>query len=186
MENRQSEYFCLTYFSKLNRDQIEKKLWHFKDNQVTRGGKHCRKSRKRDTTFRWVLMCIFTKNILLRKKEKNHCEQVKKRRRSKSTDKPAKKQKLSKQHYRPSGTIENLSKCKLHFFIFLKKCLLVVAKTFFFVVTKDKKQTEYVDFIFPIHSIGFVIDQKHHKHRCHSLFLLRNKFCCIFLFKSLY
>ena len=38
LENRQSEYFCLTYFSKLNRDQIEKKLWNFKDNPVTRGG----------------------------------------------------------------------------------------------------------------------------------------------------
>ena len=38
LENRQSEYFCLTYFSKLNRDQIEKKLWNFKDNLVTRGG----------------------------------------------------------------------------------------------------------------------------------------------------
>ena len=38
LENRQSEYFCLTYFSKPNRDQIQKKLWHFEDNPVTRGG----------------------------------------------------------------------------------------------------------------------------------------------------
>ena len=38
LENRQSEYFCLTYFSKLNRDQIEKKLWHFEDNPVSGGG----------------------------------------------------------------------------------------------------------------------------------------------------
>ena len=37
LENRQSKYFCLTYFSKLNRDQVEKKLWHFEDNPVTRG-----------------------------------------------------------------------------------------------------------------------------------------------------
>ena len=37
LENRQSEYFCLTYFSKLNRDQIEKKLWHFEDNPVSGG-----------------------------------------------------------------------------------------------------------------------------------------------------
>ena len=58
LENRQSEYFCLTYFSKLNRDQIEKKLWHFEDNPVsTGGGKPSRKSRKSDTTFCWVLMC---------------------------------------------------------------------------------------------------------------------------------
>ena len=58
LENRQSEYFCLTYFSKLNRDQIEKKLWHFEDNPVSgRGEKPSRKSRKSDTTFRWVLMC---------------------------------------------------------------------------------------------------------------------------------
>ena len=40
LENRQSEYFCLTYFSKLNRDQIEKKLWHFEDNPVSGGGKN--------------------------------------------------------------------------------------------------------------------------------------------------
>ena len=53
--NRQSEYFCLTYFSKLNRDQIEKKLWHFEDNPVSGGGKPSRKSRKSDMTFRWVL-----------------------------------------------------------------------------------------------------------------------------------
>ena len=33
-----SEYVCLTYFSKLNRDQIEKKLWHFEDNPVSTGG----------------------------------------------------------------------------------------------------------------------------------------------------
>ena len=38
LENRKSEYFCLTYFSKLNKDQIEKKLWHFEDNPVSRGG----------------------------------------------------------------------------------------------------------------------------------------------------
>jgi len=58
LENRQSKYFCLTYFSKLNRDQVEKKLWHFEDNLVSGGGeKPCRKSRKSDTTFRWVLMC---------------------------------------------------------------------------------------------------------------------------------
>ena len=38
LENRQNEYFCLTHFSKLNRDQIEKRLWHFEDNPVTRGG----------------------------------------------------------------------------------------------------------------------------------------------------
>ena len=44
LENRQSEYFCLTYFSKLNRDQIEKKLWHFEDNPVSRGRKPGRKS----------------------------------------------------------------------------------------------------------------------------------------------
>ena len=59
LENRQSEYFCQTYFFKLNRDQIEKKLWHFEDNPVSRGGeKPSRKSQKSDTshtTFRWVL-----------------------------------------------------------------------------------------------------------------------------------
>ena len=49
LENRQNESFCLTYFSKLNRDQIEKKLWHFEDNPVSRGGKPGRKSRKSDT-----------------------------------------------------------------------------------------------------------------------------------------
>ena len=38
LENRQSEYFCLAYFSKLNRDQIEKKLWHFEDNPVSEEG----------------------------------------------------------------------------------------------------------------------------------------------------
>ena len=37
LENRQSKYFCLTYFSKLNRDQVEKKLWHFEDNPVSGG-----------------------------------------------------------------------------------------------------------------------------------------------------
>ena len=62
LEDRQSEYFCLTYFSKLNRNQIEKKLRHFEDNPVSRG-KPCRKSRKSDTTFRWVLM-FFVTNFL--------------------------------------------------------------------------------------------------------------------------
>ena len=38
LENRQSEYYRLTYFPKLNRDQIEKKLWHFEDNLVSMGG----------------------------------------------------------------------------------------------------------------------------------------------------
>ena len=38
LENRQSEYFCLTYFSEPNRDQIGKKLWHFEDNPVSTGG----------------------------------------------------------------------------------------------------------------------------------------------------
>jgi hypothetical protein len=37
LENRQSEYFCLTYFSKLNRDHIGEKLWHFEDNPVSGG-----------------------------------------------------------------------------------------------------------------------------------------------------
>ena len=47
LENRQSEYFCLTYFSKLNRDQIEKKLWHFEDNPVSRGETLQKISKKR-------------------------------------------------------------------------------------------------------------------------------------------
>ena len=38
LENRQSEYFCLTYYSKLNRDQIEKNLWYFEDNPISREG----------------------------------------------------------------------------------------------------------------------------------------------------
>ena len=29
LENRQNENFCLTLFSKLSRDRIEKKLYHF-------------------------------------------------------------------------------------------------------------------------------------------------------------
>ena len=37
LENKQNGYFCLTDFSKLNTDQIEKKLWRFEDNQVSRG-----------------------------------------------------------------------------------------------------------------------------------------------------
>ena len=37
LENRQN-VFCLTYFSKLNKDEIEKKLWHFEDNPVSRTG----------------------------------------------------------------------------------------------------------------------------------------------------
>ena len=45
--NRQSENFCVTYFSKLNRDQTELKLWRFEDKTVP-----CRKSRKSETTFR--------------------------------------------------------------------------------------------------------------------------------------
>ena len=47
LENRQSEYFCLTYFSKLNRDQIEKKLWHFEDNPVSGGGETFQKIPKK-------------------------------------------------------------------------------------------------------------------------------------------
>ena len=44
----------ILFFSKLNRDKIEKKLWHFEDNPVsTGGGKPWKKSRKSDTTFRW-------------------------------------------------------------------------------------------------------------------------------------
>ena len=53
-ETDKSKNFCATYFSKLNTDQIEKKLCHFEDNTVSKGrGKPCRKSRK--STFRWVL-----------------------------------------------------------------------------------------------------------------------------------
>ena len=37
LENRQSKYFCLTYFSKLNREHVEKKFWHFEDNPVSGG-----------------------------------------------------------------------------------------------------------------------------------------------------
>ena len=66
MENRQNKYFCLTYFSKLKRDQVEKKLWHFEDNPVSGGRKPCRKSRKSDTTFRWGLtyMLIILKKLV--------------------------------------------------------------------------------------------------------------------------
>ena len=56
LENRQSENFCLTYFSKLNRNCIEKKLCHFKDNTVSKrweggGCKLHRKFPQSDTTF---------------------------------------------------------------------------------------------------------------------------------------
>ena len=54
LENRQSEYFCQTYFSKLNRDQIEKKLWYFEDNPVSRG-ETFQKIPKRRHDLRWVL-----------------------------------------------------------------------------------------------------------------------------------
>ena len=37
-ENKQSEKFCLTYSSKLNRDPIEKKLYRFEDPHCNRGG----------------------------------------------------------------------------------------------------------------------------------------------------
>ena len=47
LESRQSEYFCLAYFSKLNRDQIEKKLWHFEDNPVSGRGKTFQKIPKK-------------------------------------------------------------------------------------------------------------------------------------------
>ena len=62
LENRQSEYFCQTYCSKLNRGQIEKKLWHFEDNEIS-GREPCRKSRKSDTTFRLVLTCENTGSL---------------------------------------------------------------------------------------------------------------------------
>ena len=38
LENRQSEYFCLTYSSKLDRDHIGQKLWHFEDNPISGEG----------------------------------------------------------------------------------------------------------------------------------------------------
>ena len=38
LENRQSENFCLTYFSKPNRDPIEKKFHRFEDPHCNRGG----------------------------------------------------------------------------------------------------------------------------------------------------
>ena len=58
LENRQSKYFCLTYFSKLNRDQVEKKLWHFEDNPVSGRKNLAENPEKSDTTFRWVLTCV--------------------------------------------------------------------------------------------------------------------------------
>ena len=38
LENRQSENFCLTFFSKLNRGPIEKKLYRFEDPHCNGGG----------------------------------------------------------------------------------------------------------------------------------------------------
>ena len=38
LENRQSKNFCLAYFSKLNRDPVEKKLYCFEDPHCNRGG----------------------------------------------------------------------------------------------------------------------------------------------------
>ena len=57
LENSHNENFCLTYFSKLNRDHIEKKLYRFEDNTASKEGGPCRKSRKSDTTICWVLTC---------------------------------------------------------------------------------------------------------------------------------
>ena len=49
--NRQTQMFFwkTVYFSKLNRDQIEKKLWHFEDNPVSRrvGGRNPQKIPKK-------------------------------------------------------------------------------------------------------------------------------------------
>ena len=37
LENKQNENFCITYFFKLNKNGIEKKVWDFEDNTVSQG-----------------------------------------------------------------------------------------------------------------------------------------------------